>query len=161
MNDNNSVYGNLAGRSLRGLGAFGSDGAATMQLIQDGTSNSIAVGESVGGRRKVDTRWGPWGLTGARTCCFGSVKVDSDDAAVRGTPFVLNAAYQRDFHINGAYNNDAQRRHFAWTFSSGHTAGAQFTYCDGSVRFISQSVDYLILCRHAFIADGEVVQPLE
>lgn len=161
MNDNNSVYGNLAGRALRGLGAFGSDGAAALRDIQDGTSNSIAVGESAGGRTKVDTKWGPWGLTGTRTCCFGSIKVNNDDAAPRGTPFVLNAAYQRDFHINGAYNNDPQRRHFAWTFSSQHTGGAQFTYCDGSVRFISQSIDYLILCRHAFIADGEVHQAIE
>lgn len=161
MNDNNSVYSNLAGRSLRGLGVFGSDGSAKIAHLTDGTSNTIALGESVGGRTKVDTRWGPWGLTGTRTCCFGSLKAGADDAAVKGTPFVLNAAYQRDFHINGRYNNDAQGRHFAWTFSSQHTGGAQFGYCDGSVRFISQSVDFLMLCRHAYIADGEVVQAFE
>ncbi|MCC6510170.1 MAG: DUF1559 domain-containing protein [Pirellulaceae bacterium] len=161
MTENNSVYSNLLPRRLRGLGAFGMDGSATLDDIIDGTSNAMAVGESVGGRRKVDPKWGPWGLTGTRTCCTGTVKADTDDAAPVGKAFVLNPTLQRDYHINSAYNNDAQRRHFAWTFSSMHTGGAQFTSCDGSVRFISETIDFLVLARYAYVADKEPLPAME
>lgn len=161
MTENNSVYSNLLPRRLRGLGAFGIDGSAKIDDILDGTSNVMAIGESVGGKTKVDTKWGPWGLNGTRTCCTGTVKADTADDAPVGKPFVLNPVLQRDYHINSAYNNDAQRRHYAWTFSSQHTGGAQFVSCDGSVKFISETIDFLILARYAYVADKEPLPAME
>ena len=38
-----------------------------------------------------------------------------------------------------------------------HPGGAQFTYGDGSTRFLSESLDYLTLARLAYIPDGEVI----
>ena len=154
--DDNSIYPNLASRRLRGLGAFGTDGAAKFGDISDGTSNALAIGESRGGRTKRDPWWGPWGLNGTRTCCFGVVMADNN-TAVPGTPITFNAAHQRDYHINSAFNNDPQRRQFAWTFGSQHPGGAQFTLCDGSVTFLSDSLDYLTLIRLSYILDGEPV----
>jgi prepilin-type N-terminal cleavage/methylation domain-containing protein len=146
--DNSAVYPSL---TSVGLGAFGSDGAATFAGILDGTSNSLAIGESHGGRRKFASSWGPWGLNGTRTCCFGVV------AGNPTTPISFNANHVRDFHINSAYNHDPQRRQFAWTFGSQHPGGAQFTMCDGAVKFLTDSMDYQTLARLAYIRDGEPV----
>lgn len=155
-NDENSVYSNLSARRIRGIGAFGVDASAKFADISDGTSNAIAFGESRGGRTKADPNWGPWGLAGTRTCCMGVVMADNN-TAVPGTPITYNATHARDYHINSSYNNDPQRRQFAWTFGSQHPGGAQFTMCDGSVTFLSNSLDYLTLIRLAYILDGEAV----
>ncbi len=153
--DGTSTYQNLLIRRLQPLGAFGNDGAARLDDIQDGTSNVIAIGESVGGKRKVDPNWGPWGLNGTRTCCHGRVSSVANNTTVTPAPLAPNAADARDYHINSRYNNDAQRRHFAWAFNSQHTGGAQFVLCDGSVKFLPETMDYLTLCRMAYIADRE------
>ncbi len=158
--DDNSIYPNLISRRLSGLGAFGSNASARLDDISDGTSNVLALGESVGGRSKANANWGPWGLTGVRTCCFARVMAN-DNTAVPGTPLAYTAAQSRDFHINSAYNNDPQGRHFAWTFSGYHPGGAMFTLCDGSTRFITETVDYLTLVRMARILDGEPVGSID
>jgi prepilin-type processing-associated H-X9-DG protein len=62
-----------------------------------------------------------------------------------------------DYGINGHYNNDAEGRHFAWTFSSLHPGGAQFVFADGSVHFLSETLDYLTFARLARIQDGQPV----
>jgi prepilin-type processing-associated H-X9-DG protein len=152
--DDNSPYPNIISRRLSGLGAFGNEGAAEMDDISDGTSNVIAIGESVGGRWKTNPEWGPWGLTGTRTCCHGVVLSANDNNAIPGTPITYTALQVRDYHINSAYNNDPQGRHFAWTFSSLHPGGAQFAMCDGSVRFLTETMDYQTLLHLARILDG-------
>jgi len=153
--DDNSPYANMLGRRLLGLGAFGCDGSARLDDIMDGTSNVLASGESVGGTtEKIDANWGPWGLCGTRTSSHGVVMV-SNFTDVSGTPIVYTSADARDYGINGAYQNDALGRHFAWTFSSQHPGGAQFVLCDGSTRFLSDSLDYRTLARLAFIGDKE------
>jgi hypothetical protein len=155
--DDNSPYHNLRDRRLRGLGAFGSDGAARFAGIKDGTSNSIAVGESVGGPdHKVSANWGPWGLTGTRTCCHGVVMADNV-TAIAGTPITYSANHVRDYHINSAYNNDGLGRSFAWTFRSTHPGGAQFVFCDASTQFLTETMDYLVLIRLSYIQDKEPV----
>jgi len=155
--DDNSPYHNMLGRRLLGLGAFGSDGAARIDDIMDGTSNSLAIGESVGGTTvKIDANWGPWGLCGTRTSTHGVVLI-SNFTDVSGTPIVYTSAHSRDYGINGAYQNDPLNRRFAWTFSSQHPGGAQFVLCDGSTRFLSDTLDYMTLCRLAFIGDKETV----
>ena len=155
--DGTSPYNNLLARRLQGMGAFGNDGAARFEDMGDGTSNVLAIGESVGGKRKVDPNWGPWGLNGTRTCCHGRVFSSFNNTTLSPTPLQVNATDARDNHINNAYNNDAQRRHFAWSFSSQHTGGAQFVFGDGSVRFLPETMEYLTLYRLACIYDGETV----
>jgi prepilin-type N-terminal cleavage/methylation domain-containing protein/prepilin-type processing-associated H-X9-DG protein len=159
MTDDNSPYNTfLAGRRLRGIGAFGNDGAAQLDHVVDGTSNAIAIGESTGGQNhKTNERWGPWGLTGTRTCCFGAVADSQSPAVAVGVPITFSAAHQRDYHINSAFRNDSRGRSFAWTYRSAHPGGAQFLYCDGSTHFLSETMDYLNLIRLAYIGDGEVL----
>jgi prepilin-type processing-associated H-X9-DG protein len=139
------------------MGAFGNDGAARIDDIADGTSNVIALGESVGGSTKVDANWGPWGLTGTRTCCHGRIASSANNTTLTPTLLAPSAVDARDYSINAAYQNRADGKHFAWTFSSQHTGGAQFAFCDGSIHFLSETMDYLTLVRMGMIADKEVV----
>jgi hypothetical protein len=41
-------------------GGFGNNGGAKIAGVTDGTSNSLAFGEAVGGRRKTASQYGPW-----------------------------------------------------------------------------------------------------
>lgn len=132
-------------------GMFGNDGAAGMINLTDGTSNTLAIGESQGGNFKTSTHYGPWGLTGTHTCCHGRV-VSSSSAGI-----VYTAAEARDWSINGPWQNDAMKRTYAWAFNSLHPGGAQFALADGSAKFLSESMNYETLCRLAFIHDGNTI----
>ncbi|WP_164103686.1 DUF1559 domain-containing protein [Candidatus Laterigemmans baculatus] len=133
-------------------GMFGNDGAARFASVTDGTSNSLSFGEGAGGSKKTSTSYGPWGLNGSHTCCHGRVDVSSS-----ASPLAPTAVNQQNYSINGAYNNDALGRSYAWVFNSHHPGGAQFAYGDGSTRFLSETLDYLTLARLAYIHDGEVI----
>jgi len=133
-------------------GAFGNNGAARIRDITDGTSNSIAVGEASGGRFKTSINYGPWGLNGVHTCCHGRVY-----SRRSSLPIGLNSTDPRDWSINSAYQGRADGKTYAWVFNSQHSGGAQFVFCDGSVHFLSENINYLTLCRLAYIHDGEPV----
>ena len=135
-------------------GAFGNNGGATFAQITDGTSNSICIGEGWGGGNyRTSTHYGPWGLVGTHTSIHGRV--------VSNSSTVVNPAntniYRANWHMNAPYNNNARARVYAWNFSSGHGSGAHFLLCDGSVRFISDTVDYNLFVRAAYIHDGNVM----
>ncbi len=153
--DYDQPYQNLSSDIRRG--AFGNDGAAKMADIRDGTSNSTMLGEAAGGdgkNQKTSWVYGPWGLTGAHTCCHGRV-VSSNSRVLTS---LADPRYRIWFHINGIYNNDAYQRTYAWTFNSFHPGGAQFAMCDGSVKFLPEMMDYFVLLRLNYIADGEPVE---
>jgi hypothetical protein len=125
--------------------------------LLDGSSNVLLVGESIGGRHKVDPNWGPWGLTGTRTCCHGAVRSSNSDTDLNTVALTYTAVEVRDYHINSAYQNDAQRRHFAWTFSSLHPGGAQFVFADASTHYLAQTMDYAVLLRLSRSGDRQPV----
>ncbi|MCA9224905.1 MAG: DUF1559 domain-containing protein [Pirellulaceae bacterium] len=148
--DYDQPWQNLSGDMRQGT--FGNDGAANMAALTDGTSNTIATGEAAGGRFKTSTSYGPWGLNGAHTCCHG--RTVSTITSNVPTP---TATESRDWHINAAYNNDTLGRQYAWGWGSLHPGGAQFALCDGSTRFLPETMDYGILVRLAYIHDGQAV----
>ncbi len=147
-------------------GAFGNDGAAKFASIGDGTANTIAIGEAAGGggiKTKTSSHFGPWGLTGTHTCCHGRVLSTSSTVLNSIVGPGVNTAQWRNWTINGIWHGggnapDAQKRTYAWVFNSFHPGGAQFGFCDGSVHFLPETIDYLTLLRLAYISDGEPSQ---
>jgi len=130
-------------------GMFGNNGAARIADLRDGSSNTIAVGESHSGtQRKTSVNFGPWGLTGTHTCCHGRVFSDSytsvDPAHFFDTRWALNAPW------------DQTGRSYAWVFNSSHSSGGHFLLGDGSVRFLSDVMDYRVYCLLNYIQDGQV-----
>lgn len=147
-----AYYGQL--RDVR-LGVFGNNGAAKISDIRDGTSNVLAIGEAVGSDRdghKTSANYGPWGLTGAHTCCHGVIQ--SNSAA---TPIVYTAAQQARYQINYPDGGRADGKTYAWVFNSLHPGGVQFVLADGSARFLSETTEYMTLCRLAYSRDGETL----
>jgi len=75
----------------------------------------------------------------------------------------------QSFHLNNRYGNGSAGSG-CWTpttmygdqmckraFGSNHTNGLNFVMCDGSVRFISNSIDIGLLANMATIQGGEVL----
>lgn len=103
----------------------------TIADITDGTSNSFAVGEALPG--SCDHNWWFWfnGVTG-----------------VTGVP--LNY-----YHPPGKYTGGDWGRNY--NFASEHIGGAQFGLADGSVRFISENIDYQTYRGLGSISGGETI----
>jgi prepilin-type N-terminal cleavage/methylation domain-containing protein/prepilin-type processing-associated H-X9-DG protein len=105
--------------------------------IQDGTSNTLAMGECIFDQ-KTGKRACIWaGMTGLRD---GGVWISDvmwwvDDAAAT---------------VNGTASQ---------AFSSRHPGGAQFAFCDGSVRFFKEKTQPAIVKWLAGRSDGVVVPP--
>ena len=106
--------------------------------IKDGSTNTLLVGE----KRNVRGDMLNW-LSGTRT-------------TLRNAGSQPNALF-KDEPGNG--QNDPQAfgdLKFVGGYSSSHTGGAQFVLGDGSVRFISDNIDKLLLQHLGSRADGEV-----
>jgi prepilin-type N-terminal cleavage/methylation domain-containing protein/prepilin-type processing-associated H-X9-DG protein len=94
----------------------------TLLSLTDGTSNTFAVGE----REKRTARAATW------VC-----RINNNGSSSQGTVrFPVNTPLEAQ--LNPAQVGDACSR-FAWT--SNHSGGANFLFGDGSVRFVSQSIE--------------------
>ncbi len=99
--------------------------------ITDGTSNTLLAGERA-------WKYGPI-MAGAGNVIGFSARVNdqSGNANIKtGALAVIGIGYDG---INWSATNAA---HQPRGFSSNHVGGAQFVLCDGSVRFISENIDY-------------------
>jgi prepilin-type N-terminal cleavage/methylation domain-containing protein/prepilin-type processing-associated H-X9-DG protein len=103
------------------------DGGSTYRMTQitDGTSNTLMIGE-----REMTTQ-------------IGAAWAGRDPATATGTVAVVG---RPNWPINtrqpGTYAADkaaGQCKSFAW--ASLHLGGANFAFCDGSVRFLSEDID--------------------
>jgi prepilin-type N-terminal cleavage/methylation domain-containing protein len=135
-------------------GTFGNNDAASISQIKDGSSNTIAVGEALGGtRNKTSWVYGPWQLNGTHTCCHGRV--------VWGPPTNLSdpywAAQKIRYAINQPWDGRTDGKTYAWIFGSPHEGGAFFLLDDGHVKFLNDSMDYPTFCWLNAILDGQHV----
>jgi hypothetical protein len=114
------------------LGIFGVNSSSRIDDLTDGTSNLIAVGESV--RWKSSDEYMPlWGA-GKLAGVFGRVDPHAIPDHISNCIYRIN---QRSLKCDSKLND----RPYAWTWSSAHCGGAQFVLADGSVRFINENID--------------------
>ena len=106
-----------------------------LEFVSDGTSNTFAVGEAV--PAWCTHSWWYWFNGSTATC---------------GIP--LN--HKRPEVLNGT--NSMEQWAWYWphnySFHSRHPAGAQFGLCDGSVRFINDTIDFRTYKRLSTAAGG-------
>ncbi len=150
-----SMYG---GRP--GLGMFGNNGAARIADITDGLSNTIAVGESVQYNCWRDRH--PWGLpyhcvglvASPLTCPdiawlrASLINMPVNEAGLTSTGCVQPSLCPNC--LGGEYPH-------SFVFSSMHPGGAQFVFGDGSVHFISETVEASTWRNLNYIHDGNVI----
>lgn len=98
--------------------------------ITDGTSNTFIVGEAMPG-------WSQWNWWYNPNACTATCAIP------------LNRVLRVPKNIGDWPNN--------YGFASRHTAGGNFGLADGSVRFISDTIDILTYRSLATVSGGEVV----
>jgi prepilin-type N-terminal cleavage/methylation domain-containing protein/prepilin-type processing-associated H-X9-DG protein len=147
----------------RYVGPFGTNGAASLADIKDGTSNTLAIGESR--QEHTSTSYGPYWGSGTHTAVHGYTPWCDGTPENCPNPPTPSRSY-RAFNINYPYGRvipippltdyraDLQ---YAWGFGSWHPGGANFVLCDGSVKFLRDGIDYVIFQALTTIANGEVV----
>ena len=106
----------------------------TMVSITDGTSNTFMIGEDVP-QYNIHCDW-PFFNHATGTCAI---------PLNYGIPPQTDPKGARDWHN-------------VYSFRSRHTNGANFAYADGSVQFISQSIDMQVYMATATYQGGEPVQ---
>jgi prepilin-type processing-associated H-X9-DG protein len=116
-----------------------------MREIEDGLSNTIAIGElrpSSSGFQWINGWTRSEGLWFATTGPINYV-TDPEEVKARGLP-ALCRNWENDFNV-------------AMGFKSRHPGGANFALCDGSVHFLQESIDYTTYQRLGARNDAEGV----
>jgi prepilin-type N-terminal cleavage/methylation domain-containing protein/prepilin-type processing-associated H-X9-DG protein len=119
---------------------FGLNGADSLTTIRDGTSNTIAIGESK--QMHLSANYGPFWGNGAHTSVTGRISATVDPAAANAKCWMPNYSYAFDPGCqNPVSTNQAQRPlQYAWGFGSWHSGVTNFVFCDGSVRSVSDNI---------------------
>jgi prepilin-type N-terminal cleavage/methylation domain-containing protein/prepilin-type processing-associated H-X9-DG protein len=146
-NDYTATYS--LGRNYQG--AFGTNGAARMGAILDGTSNTIAIGESK--QEHTYAGYGPYWGAGTHTAVQGYTGTVWSDML---PPDGFNVNYPWGRVVDG-YTDRRGRLQYAWGFGSWHPGGANFLFCDGSVRFIQDTIGFPLFEALNTVNGGEVV----
>jgi prepilin-type N-terminal cleavage/methylation domain-containing protein/prepilin-type processing-associated H-X9-DG protein len=132
-----------------------------LQHITDGTSSTILIGE----RNNYEPRWGKFGTllgwnVGWQQSFAGQfsvwytnfdVQMAEIDLNFVLTDAIANAA-STDINVFNQYFNARM-----WAYGSLHPGGANMAFCDGSVRFLSNSTTLITLQALCTRAKGEVI----
>lgn len=136
--DYDGDYGTLASTTR---GVFGNNGAASIATMQDGTSNTIAIGESR--QLHTSTSYGPYWGAGTHTAVHGRI--------YNSASYTPNAPY------GNCPGSSTKKCQYAWGLGSYHTGGINVVMCDGSVRFIRDAIAPVTWGQLGTPNGGEVV----
>jgi prepilin-type processing-associated H-X9-DG protein len=157
--DQSTLYAN-EDRARRGV--FGNDGSAGIKDITDGTSNTIAIGESR--QTKESSNYGPFWGSGSHTSVFGmGITYGSASPTAASAPcWKPNYGYFSDINCLNASGVALSRMtsvnlQYAWGFGSRHPGTTNFVFCDGSVRGIADSIATATWIAIVTPGAGEVV----
>ena len=147
-----AIVGVGLGSSLdRGNGVFsrGWNNAAktNMSAITDGTSNTYLVGESMADY----TNWSMWFMSGG-TIATTSIPLNARPVCAAYLPSMTIRAGKIACRNDQASNSG---------FDSDHTGGGNFGLVDGSVRFVSSSIDRDAYRGTATVSGGEIIASSE
>lgn len=135
----------LSGMWCRGL--WGPAINIELKDVLDGTSNTIFLGEVLANCQS-HAEWGFWHYDGLNNAHASTVcpinNFTTCDGASAGQITHPNCRAKTNWN-------------FAWGFKSYHPGGAQFTLVDGSVNFISSTVDHTTYQRLGGRRDGQPV----
>lgn len=147
----NSTHGdcvskqNLSGMFCRGL--WGNAVCVKIADVTDGTSNTLFVGEVLA-RCVSHRQWGFWDYDGINNAHASTVVPINNKTTCDNRPpsQVTHPGCEPDTNWN-----------FSWGFKSDHPGGAQFCLVDGSVTFLSQTMDHTTYQRLGGRRDGNPV----
>ncbi len=138
------VCGNCATDGILYVGS-----STEIQSIEDGTSNTLLLGE----RTYLFRDW----MGGAVKS--GSPATSICSGAVKNIVYPINASHLEFGYFKGDFSAPAAERKTLLNdlhFGSLHPGGAHFSYADGHVVFVSDSIDFTVYQDLATKAGGEV-----
>jgi len=144
---NNAGHGNS--RSKRDIsGMFCREGILVkLGDVSDGTSNTIIVGEILPDCN--DHRDGVWGFNGMGNAHASTVvPVNNMTTCSKANPGKIT---------HPACTNP-NNWNFSWGYRSMHTGGAHFLLVDGSVRFVSETINHTTYQRLGGRSDGKQIE---
>jgi len=157
-------FGVVGGRTLKAHGWRGDifeDGVmymnsfTTFRDIRDGSSSTIAVGESIHPSKwgAANPGYGDGCVGGPATWWFGGATRRNDPLSLsvgrilRSTKHPINSDI---LCLADDQDNDVP-------FGSQHPGGAMFVFCDGHVSFLSETMDWQVYQALSTRQDGEVL----
>ncbi len=128
---------------------FGENSTTRITDITDGTSNTLAMGEqTLALYNGVTTSW----------AYAGWVSVGIDPVGAWNTTYPHQGLNIWNYNNNPSPPNNLPGQRASWyNAASLHTGGVNFVYADGSVHFISESIDVPSLTLLSRMADGQVI----
>ena len=117
-----------------------------MPRIKDGTSNTIAIGESR--QLHTSTAYGPYWGAGTHTAVHGRTVNPTNSAGYQWVP---------NYPYGACSGSTTMMCHYAWGFGSWHTGITNFVFCDGSVRSVADQVSAATWLALGSAGGGEAI----